>query len=46
MFHSHVILWWSLLSLFIFFGYLLWLKRYFNAPAAPGLAVPVSNSLG
>jgi hypothetical protein len=43
MFHSHVILWWSLLSLLIFFGYLLWLKRYFTAPAAPGLAVPVSN---
>jgi len=46
MFHSHVILWWSLLSLVLFFGYLLWLKRYFRAPAAPSLAVPVSDSLG
>jgi len=46
LFHSHVILWWSLLSLVIFFGYLLWLKRYFHAPSAPSLAVPVSNSLG
>ena len=35
MFRSHVILWWSLLSLVIFFGYLLWLKRYFKTPAAP-----------
>lgn len=32
---SHVILWWSLLSLVIFFGYLLWLKRYFKTPPAP-----------
>jgi hypothetical protein len=34
MFHSHIILWWSLMSLVIFFGYLLWLKRYFKTPAA------------
>jgi len=40
MLRSHVILWWSLLSLLIFFGYLLWLKRYFNLPAAnPALPV-------
>jgi len=32
---SHVILWWSLLSPVIFFGYLLWLKRYFKTPPAP-----------
>lgn len=30
---SHVILWWSLISLLVFFGYMLWLKRYFKAPA-------------
>ena len=35
MFHSHVILWWSLMALFLFFGYLVWLKRYFKTPAAP-----------
>ena len=32
MFRSHVILWWSLISVFVFFGYLLWLKRYFISP--------------
>lgn len=34
-FHSHVILWWGLVSLFVFFGYLLWLKRYFRLPVVP-----------
>ncbi|MGO9083860.1 MAG: PT domain-containing protein [Candidatus Sulfotelmatobacter sp.] len=40
---SHVILWWSLVSLVIFFGYLLWVKRYFKIPPAPSQveAVPV-----
>lgn len=33
-FRGHVILWWSLLSLVIFLGYLLWVKRYFKAPPA------------
>jgi hypothetical protein len=33
-FRSHVILWWSLISMFVYFGYLLWLKRYFVTPAA------------
>jgi hypothetical protein len=46
MLRGHVILWWSLLSLFIFFGYLLWLRRYFNVPAAPRPAFQVSDSLG
>lgn len=32
--HGHVLLWWSLLSMLLFFAYLLWLKRYFR-PAAP-----------
>jgi hypothetical protein len=32
-FRSHVILWWSLLSVIIFYGYLLWLKRYFKTQA-------------
>lgn len=30
---SHVFLWWGFLFGLIFFGYLLWLKRYFNKPA-------------
>ncbi len=34
LFRSHVILWWSLVSVLVFFGYLLWLKRYFKMPAA------------
>src|SRR5205807_328367 len=33
-FRSHVILWWSLISMVVYFGYLLWLKRYFETPAA------------
>ena len=37
---SHVILWWSLLSLVIFFGYLLWLKRYFKAPVPAAETLP------
>lgn len=32
-FRGHVLLWWSLISMVLFFGYLLWLKRYFKAPA-------------
>lgn len=34
MFRSHVILWWSLMSLVLFFGYLLWLKRYVKTSVA------------
>ena len=30
MFRSHVVLWWSLSSSILFFGYVLWLKRYFR----------------
>lgn len=30
--HSHVILWWSLFSMVILYGYLVWLKRYFKPP--------------
>jgi hypothetical protein len=33
MFRGHIILWWGLVSMVLFFGYLLWLKRYFKAPA-------------
>jgi hypothetical protein len=31
MFRGHVFLWWGLMTLVIFLGYLLWLKRYFKA---------------
>ncbi len=34
MLRGHVLLWWSLLSMVFFFGYLVWLKRYFKTPSA------------
>jgi len=34
MFRGHIFLWWSLISVLLFFGYLVWLKRYFNPPAS------------
>lgn len=41
-FRGHILLWWSLLSMVFFFGYLLWLKRYFNAPSnTPEAVLPV-----
>jgi len=43
---SHVILWWSLVSLVIFFGYLLWVKRYFKIPPAPSQAEAVPLQVG
>lgn len=33
MFRGNVLLWWSLISMVLLFGYLLWLKRYFKSPA-------------
>ena len=32
MFRGHILLWWGLISMILFFAYILWLKRYFNAP--------------
>jgi len=46
MLRGHAVLWWSLLSMVIFFGYVLWLKRYFRAPATTNALVPVSTSVG
>jgi hypothetical protein len=41
MLRGHVLLWWSLLSMVFFFGYLLWLKKYFKRPSsAPSAALP------
>ena len=34
MFRSHVLLWWSLISMVLFLGYLLWLKRYFKSTSS------------
>jgi len=45
-FRSHVILWWSLLSLVIFFGYLLWLKRFFKTAAEPSPAQAATAPVG
>jgi hypothetical protein len=33
MFRGHILLWWSLISVLLFFGYMVWLKRYFKPPA-------------
>jgi len=46
MFRGHIILWWSLLSAMLFFGYLIWIKRYFrpvSPPEQPG-SLPVELS--
>jgi hypothetical protein len=43
-FRSHVILWWSLFSTILFFGYLIWLKRYFKPPVGPDSNVLLSAS--
>ncbi|HUA15408.1 MAG TPA: hypothetical protein VMG31_08925 [Verrucomicrobiae bacterium] len=40
MFRGHVMLWWSLFSMVLFFGYLLWIRRYFNTAPQPA-AVPI-----
>jgi hypothetical protein len=34
-FRNHILLWWSLLFVIIFYGYLIWLKRYFKTQAPP-----------
>lgn len=41
MFRGHVLLWWSLLSMLLFFGYLLWLKRYFRPAILTANEIPV-----
>jgi hypothetical protein len=41
MLRGHVFLWWGLLSMLLFLGYLLWLKRYFTAtPSTDPEALP------
>jgi len=45
MFRGHVLLWWSLISMVLLFGYLLWLKRYFKTPA-PTHAAPLPAQAG
>jgi hypothetical protein len=45
MFRGHVLLWWGLISMVLFFGYLLWLKRYFKTPA-PTHAAPLPGRAG
>jgi len=41
MMRGHIFLWWSLISVLLFFVYLLWLKRYFKTPASgPAIALP------
>jgi uncharacterized membrane protein len=41
MLRGHVFLWWGLISMLAFFGYLVWLRRYFTAtPSAQTEALP------
>jgi hypothetical protein len=42
MFHSRIILWWGVIFMVVFFGYLLWLKRYFKTPTVPPQAEALS----
>jgi hypothetical protein len=46
MVRSHVVLWWSLISSILFFGYVLWLKRYFRITAAPEQPEPLPIQAG
>lgn len=39
MLRGHVLLWWGLLSMLLFFGYLLWLKRYFTVTSSTHIEV-------
>ncbi|PYX45096.1 MAG: hypothetical protein DMG79_19965 [Acidobacteria bacterium] len=45
MLRGHVLLWWGLLSQMLFFGFVLWLKRYFK-PDAPAPAEVLSAQVG
>jgi hypothetical protein len=40
LFRSRVVLWWGVILMMMFFGYLLWLKRYFKTPPT---ATPVET---
>ena len=42
MLRSHVFLWWGLISLLLFFGYLLWLKRYFKTMESAPVESPLA----
>ncbi len=39
MFRGHVLVWWGLIAMLLFFGYLLWLKRFFKQPASAPVEV-------
>jgi hypothetical protein len=45
MFRGHILLWWSLLSMLLFFSYVLWLKRYFKPAAAAATGMPASDNV-
>jgi uncharacterized membrane protein len=42
MFHSNtaVLLWWSVVFMILFLGYMIWIKHFFRGPAAPGSVKP------
>lgn len=45
-FHSRVLLWWSLISMVILYGYVVWLKRYFKTPPAQPQPAPLPAQFG
>jgi hypothetical protein len=46
LFRSRAVLWFGAILMLIFFGYLLWLKRYFKTPNAPAPAVAFPAQAG
>ncbi len=44
MFRGHLMLWWSLLFLLLYLGYLVWVKRYFVVPPAYANRLAVADS--
>ncbi len=44
MFHGHLMLWWSLLFLLLYLGYMVWVKRYFVTPPIYANPQPVADS--
>lgn len=44
MLRSHVFLWWGLISLLLFFGYLFWLKRYFKTMEFTPVESPLAQA--
>jgi len=46
LFRSRVVLWWGVILMMVFFGYLLWLKRYFKTPDAGTTVAALPSQAG